>query len=47
MTAIAQALVTCLVVFRTPRYPTAGVSHHCTRQLPHTTHRCPCGIEWR
>ena len=39
-------VLTCLAVYRTPHWPTSDVAHRCTRQKPHTVHRCPCGIEW-
>lgn len=40
-------LITCLAVFRTQNtLMQREVSHHCTLGRPHTTHRCPCGIEW-
>lgn len=40
-------LVTCLAVYKGHQSPyTNGLAHHCRRELPHSTHRCACGIEW-
>ena len=42
-----EALLTCLAVFKSPAWPyVGGLAHHCRRELPHTVHRCACGIEW-
>jgi len=38
-------LITCLAVFRTQQTQ-RHVTHHCSLPQPHTTHRCPCGIQW-
>jgi len=34
-------LLTCLA-----RYRLSGESHRCALELPHMTHRCPCGVIW-
>jgi len=40
-------LITCLAQHRTRAFPLPATVHHCRLELPHTIHRCACGIEWR
>jgi len=42
----AESFVTCLSRYQSPNHPLADTWHHCTKEMPHLLHRCPCGIEW-
>jgi hypothetical protein len=47
MQTVEYALLTCLAVFKSQQWPyVGGLAHHCRRELPHTVHKCACGIEW-
>jgi hypothetical protein len=44
--SVSEEFVTCAATYQTASWPTRGVTHRCTRPLPHINHACPCGTTW-